>query len=86
MIENEEAVLRPAPVPQMITKIENATELTAVQMKALCMKKCKTSGRDVTLRLTCDQAFDRERERARENETFHFLSLSLSLDRRPDRR
>ena len=66
MIENEEAVFRPAPVPQMITKIENATELTAVQMKALGMKKCKTSGRDVALRLTCDRAFDRERERESE--------------------
>ena len=44
MIENEEAVLRPAPVPQVITKIENASELTAVQMKALCTKKCNTGG------------------------------------------
>ena len=81
MIENEEAVLRPAPVPQMITKIENATELTAVQMKALCMKKCKTSGRDVTLRLTCDQAFDREREREREKMKRFIFSRSLSLSR-----
>ena len=50
MIENEEAVLSPAPVPQVITKIKNASESMAAQMKALCMKKCNTGGRDVTSR------------------------------------
>ena len=50
MIENEKAVLRPAPVPQVITKIQNASKLMAAQMKALCMKKCHSGGQDVTLR------------------------------------
>ena len=35
---------------RVITKIKKASELTAAQMKALCMKKCKTGGRDVNLK------------------------------------